>query len=117
VLVGATDDVGTVAAECLQRTHAGRVVGDLDVQPFGLEVAQLFRDGQGQAVEGGLARHGDVQAGLLQPALGAHAWHGHGRGGARRRQCEPAPRQQDVARLGDLAAHSSSNLCCFTQRG
>jgi hypothetical protein len=72
VLVGAAHHVGRPTHQGLQRPGAARDIRDLDIQPLGLEVTELFRDGEGEIVEGGLAAHGDRDPAFLRLALRAH---------------------------------------------
>ncbi|MCY1557182.1 hypothetical protein D9M68_940120 [compost metagenome] len=78
----AGNDVGAATNHRLQGLGAPREVGDADVQPFVLEIAAGFRDGQGEIVDQRLAADGDLDLGLFQ-LLGAHngGRHAHDAGG------------------------------------
>ncbi|MNV76418.1 hypothetical protein D3C71_1697700 [compost metagenome] len=83
VFEGARHDVGAATHHGLQGLGAAREVGDADVQPFVLEVAAGFRDGQRKVIDQGLAAHGDLDFGLLK-LLSPHdgGGHAHDAGGA-----------------------------------
>lgn len=82
MLERAGDDVGAAAHHGLQGLGATREVGDADVQPFILEIAARFRDGQGEVIDQRLAADCDLDLGLFQ-LLGAHdgGRHAHDAGG------------------------------------
>ena len=82
VLEGARHHVGAAAHHRLQRARAAGEVDDGQVQPFGLEVAQLLGNGQRQVVQQVLAADGDAQLGLFQALRAQQRGGGKGGGGA-----------------------------------
>ena len=62
----AADDVGAAAHHGLQRARAAGEVDDGHVESFGLEVAQLLGNGQGQVIKQVLTAHGDGELGLFK---------------------------------------------------
>jgi len=81
VLEGARDDVTLAGLHRLHRMQAAAEIMQFNRQPFGTEVAQPVRDGQGQATQGRRCPKADRDAGLLGFALSQRRAHGQARQG------------------------------------
>jgi hypothetical protein len=69
VLVGARDHLGAAPDHRPERLRSAGEVADLDLQAFGLEIAELLGDRERQVVERALSADGDVNVALLDLSI------------------------------------------------